>query len=417
MSTSVQPPMPAHAPAAPGIKVPPSFLWGTATSPHQVEGNNTGSDLWAIEVAPDSPMPQRSGDACDSYHRWREDLDIVRDLGLNSYRFGIEWARIEPAPGHISLAALAHYRRIIEGCLDRGLTPIVTLHHFTSPAWFRQAGGWTGPDGVRLFARYVRAVLPILDGVGWVCTINEPNMLAMVAARRLHDTPDLVAGALPPPDQRLADTLIEAHRAARTELATLSGVRSGWTVANQTFQALPGAEAITERWAWSREDQFLDAARDDDFVGVQAYTRVVIGLDGPQTLDPTARRTQTGWEFYPQALESAIRHTARHAQVPILVTENGIATASDAERQEYTEQALAGLGRTLADGIDVRGYLHWSLLDNYEWGSWAHTFGLVNVDRQTFGRTVKPSARWYGALARSGMLPATCPPEEPPWHS
>ncbi|MFB9317433.1 glycoside hydrolase family 1 protein [Cryptosporangium minutisporangium] len=387
------------------VPVSPSFLWGAATSPHQVEGNNTASDLWALENAPGSPLPDRSGDACDSYHRWREDLDLVCDLGLNAYRFGIEWARVEPVPGHLSRAALAHYRRMIEGCLERGLTPVVTLHHFTSPAWFRHGGGWTGPDGIQRFTDYVRAVRPILDGVPWVCTINEPNMLAMVAARLRHDAPDLVAGALPPPDQGLADALVAAHHAARAELADLDGTASGWTVANQTFQALPGAEAVTEEWAWSRENQFLDAARADDFIGVQAYTRVVIGPDGPVPTDPAARRTQTGWEFYPEALEYAVRHTAGRIPVPILVTENGIATADDGERREYTQRALAGLGRAVADGVDVRGYLHWSLLDNYEWGSWAHTFGLVAVDRQTFRRTVKPSAHWYSDVARSSRLP------------
>jgi beta-glucosidase len=397
-------PLPTAAPDPAGIAVAPTFLWGAATSAHQVEGNNVASDLWALEVMPQSPLPEPSGDACDSYHRWPEDLDIVQGLGLNAYRFSIEWARVEPAPGHISRAALAHYRRMIEGCLQRGLTPVVTLHHFTSPAWFRHAGGWTGGEGVKAFARYVRAVRSILDGVEWVCTINEPNMLAMVAGRLGGDR-DLVAGALPPPDQSLADSLIAAHHAARDELSGAGGLRTGWTVANQSFQALPGAEELAARWAWPREDQFLAAAEGDDFIGVQAYTRVVIGPEGPAGLDPCTRRTQTGWEFYPEALESAVRHTASRVNLPILVTENGIATGDDAERQEYVHRALAGLGRAVADGIDVRGYLYWSLLDNYEWGSWHARFGLVDVDRDTFRRTVKPSARWYGALARGGTLP------------
>jgi beta-glucosidase len=383
------------------------FLWGAATAPHQIEGNNTGSDVWALENAPGSIMPERSGDACDSYHRWREDMDIARDLGLNSYRFGVEWARIEPEPGRFSLAELAHYRRMVEGCAERGLTPVVTLHHFTSPKWFSAAGGWTGPDGADLFRRYVRQVRAILDGVPWVCTINEPNMLAMITSmRRGGERRENVAGAMPPPDQETAEALMAAHHTAREELSGLSGTRSGWTVANQNFQAVDGAEELAAEWAYTREDQFLDAAKDDDFVGVQAYTRVVIGPDGPVEPAPDARRTLTGWEFHPQALEGAVRHTAeRTGGVPVLVTENGIATADDDERIAYTREALAGLGRAVADGVDVRGYLHWSLLDNYEWGSWAPTFGLVAVDRKTFARTVKPSARWYGDLARTGRFP------------
>ncbi|CAL9554698.1 Beta-glucosidase A [Nocardiopsis dassonvillei] len=391
---------------------PEGFLWGAATAPHQVEGGNVASDIWALEHAPGSPLKELSGDACDSYHRWREDLDIVRDLGLNTYRFGVEWSRIEPAPGEFSAAALAHYRRMVEGCLERGLTPVVTLHHFTSPLWFSARGGWTGPQGVDLFRRYVRQVLPILDGVSWVCTVNEPNMVAMVSGLRRpsedrEERRELVAGAMPPPDVGVSRALVAAHRAAREELSALPGLRSGWTVANQNFQAVDGAEDLAREWAYSREDLFLDAAREDDFVGVQAYTRVVIGPEGPVEPAPDVRRTLTGWEFHPAALEGAIRHTAeRTGGIPILVTENGIATSSDEERIEYTRGALAGLGRALADGVDVRGYLHWSLLDNYEWGSWKPTFGLVAVDRQTFARTVKPSARWYGELARRGELPA-----------
>jgi beta-glucosidase len=386
---------------------PGEFLWGAATAAHQVEGNNTASDLWAFENAPDSFLPERSGDACDSYHRWPEDLDIVRDLGLNSYRFSIEWARVEPAPGHVSRAQLAHYRRVVEGCFERGLTPVVTLHHFTTPAWFRAAGGWTAAAAVTRFRDYVRAVLPILDGVEWVCTVNEPNMVAMMSAMvKRGERKENVAGAMPPPDQDVADALIAAHRAAREELAALPLVRSGWTVANQNFQALPGAEDLAADWAHSREDQFLDVAKDDDFIGVQAYTRVIIGPDGPVEPEADVRRTLTGWEFYPDALEGAVRHAARRVgpSVPILVTENGIATADDTERVDYTRAALTGLAGAIADGVDVRGYQHWSLLDNYEWGSWRPTFGLVSVDRETFARTVKPSARWYGEVARTGML-------------
>ncbi len=198
-------------------------------------------DLWALENAEGSPMRERSGDACDSYHRWHEDLDIVRDLGLYTYRFSIEWSRIEPARGHVSRAALDRYRRMIDGCLERGLTPMVTLHHFTSPLWFHQGGGWTGPESAELFAAYTRAVSPILDGVGWVCTINEPNMLAMVRAMRTQGHAESVAGALPAPEQSLVNALVTAHRAAREELSAVPGLWSGWTVANQNFQAVPGA--------------------------------------------------------------------------------------------------------------------------------------------------------------------------------
>jgi len=388
-------------------RFPPGFLWGASTSPHQTEGNNTASDLWAIENQPGSPMREPSGDACDSFHRWQEDLDLVAGLGLSAYRFGIEWARIEPAPGRVSLAMLWHYRRIITGCLDRSITPVVTLHHFTSPLWFRAAGGWTSPQAPELFGNYVRAVVPILDGVQWVCTINEPNMVAILhTALSGPPSAEMPAAGLPEPDTVVTAALARAHRAARHELSVISGVKTGWTVANQAVQPAGGAEDRADQWRQTREDQFLDVAAGDDFIGVQAYTRTVIGPRGPLPADTQTRRTLTGWEFYPPALEAAVRHTdSRLPGMPILVTENGVATSHDDERIEYTRDALAGLMCAIKDGIDVRGYLHWSLLDNYEWGSYQPTFGLVAVDRDTFTRTVKPSARWLGGVARANGLP------------
>ncbi len=388
-------------------RFPPGFLWGASTSAHQTEGNNTASDLWAIENQAGSPMPERSGDACDSLHRWPEDLDLVAELGLNAYRFGIEWARVEPAPGLISLAMLGHYHRMITGCLDRSITPVVTLHHFTSPLWFRSAGGWTSARAPELFGNYVRAMMPILDGVEWVCTINEPNMIAIMhTARNLRPSGGRPGAGLPEPDPQVTGVLTQAHRTARHVLSAISGLKTGWTVANQTVQAADGAQDRADQWRQTREDQFLDVAAGDDFIGVQAYTRTLIGPDGPLMPNGQTRRTLTGWEFYPAALEAAVRHTAsRLAGTPILVTENGIATRHDPERVEYTRDALAGLRCAINDGIDVRGYLHWSLLDNYEWGSYQPTFGLVEVDRDTFARTIKPSARWLGSVARANRLP------------
>jgi beta-glucosidase len=386
---------------------PRGFLWGASTSAHQIEGNNVGSDLWAVENRPDSPMPEPSGDASDSLHRWPEDLDVVAELGLTAYRFSVEWARIEPARGRFSAAMLAHYRRMIAGCLDRSITPVVTLHHFTCPAWFTALGGWASAAAPELFAAYTRAVLPILDGVEWVCTINEPNMVAMLHTALRGDQPvAAVAGRLPEPDPAVTSALGLAHQAAREVLGGRAGIRSGWSVANLNVQAAAGAQQQAEQWRRLREDQFMQAAEGDDFIGVQAYTRTIVGPDGPLPPGEQARRTLTGWEFYPAALGDAVRHAASVLPgVPILVTENGVATASDDERIEYTRGALAGLRRAMADGADVRGYLHWSLLDNYEWGSYRPTFGLAAVDRESFQRTIKPSGRWLGRVAATGSVP------------
>ena len=158
----------------------PGFLWGAASAPHQNEGNNTNSDMWALEQLPGSSFAEPSAGAVDFYHRWKEDIDLLKSLGFNAFRFGIEWARVEPSRGEFSTAELAHYRAIIDYCLAQGIEPVVTLHHFSSPLWFAKAGGWGSPEAVDRFGDYVNVVCDILDGVTWVATINEPNMFAVM---------------------------------------------------------------------------------------------------------------------------------------------------------------------------------------------------------------------------------------------
>lgn len=404
--------------AVPGFPLPEGFLMGAATSAHQVEGNNVTSDWWALENRPDTFVPEPSGDAADSWHRWPQDMDLLAELGFDAYRFSIEWARVEPERGRISRAALLHYRAMVRGALERGLRPVVSLHHFTSPRWFTERGGWGAADAAVLFADYARTVLPVLaEGVRYVATINEPNMIALMhtllrAARAggpgAGAEGAAVHGAHALPDAGVTEALVAAHHAARAVLKEADPtLQVGWTVANQVYQAQPGAEEVAAAHAHPREDVFLEAARADDWVGVQAYTRTLVGPEGPLPVPEGAETTLTGWEYYPAALGEAIRHTVSVTGpgVPVLVTENGIATTDDRRRVDYTAAALAGLAETLREGVDVRGYLHWSALDNYEWGSYTPTFGLIAVDPETFARTPKGSARWLGALARSRRLP------------
>ncbi|GAA3529347.1 family 1 glycosylhydrolase [Amycolatopsis ultiminotia] len=377
---------------------PPDFLWGVATGAHQTEGGNVASDWWYRDHLPDSPSAERCGDAVDSYHRWPEDLDLAAGAGFTDYRFGIEWSRIEPADGHLSTAAVAHYRRIVEGAWSRGLRPLVTLHHFTLPLWFAAGGGWLRPDATERFLRYVDALAPVLEGVGFVETINEPNIVAMFPKLAAG-----VAGGLPVPDDAIAEAMIAVHRATVDRLrANHPGLRVGWGISVQDYQAEPGAEAALEAYAEPRDQAFLRASADDDFVGVQTYTGGRLRADGTVVEVPDAERTQTGWEYTPAALGGAVRRVARVVPgVPIIVTENGLATDDDARRIAYTTGALESLRAAMDDGADVRGYFHWSLLDNWEWGHWGPTFGLVAVERTTFERKPKPSLAWLGSLAPS----------------
>ncbi|MFF7791287.1 family 1 glycosylhydrolase [Streptomyces sp. NPDC007991] len=398
-------------PTSDGLPFPDGFLWGASTAAHQIEGNNVNSDWWQLEQRGGSAtqsIAERSGDAADSYHRWPEDMDLLAGLGFTDYRFSIEWARIEPAEGHFSRAAIAHYRRMVEGALERGLRPMVTLQHFTVPRWFAERGGWTADGATALFERYVAATAPVIGtGVRHVCTINEPNIAAIFGAVQELGTEEPLLAGLPLPDKAIGDALIDAHHRARAAVKAISAdIQVGWTVANQVYQALPGADEVTAAYRHPREDVFLEAARGDDWIGVQSYTRTRIGPDGPLPAPDDAERTLNGWEYYPQALGHALRHTAKVVgDLPLIVTENGIATDDDSRRIDYTTGALQEVAAALEDGLDVRGYLHWSALDNYEWGSYKPTFGLIAVDPETFERTPKPSAAWLGGLGRTRVLP------------
>jgi beta-glucosidase len=382
---------------------PNGFLWGASTAAHQIEGNNTASDWWQrehgrIDGAP--PVEAPSGDAADSFHRYPDDMRLLRDAGLDTYRFSVEWARIEPEPRLISRASIDHYRRMVDTARDLGLTPMVTLHHFTNPAWFARDVGWSDPRSVDYFARYVSMLQPVLADVELVCTINEPNMLATIMADSNREFSGI---GIPPGDGEITEHLISAHQMA---LAIVRGwgKLGGWSIATQAFQPEPGFEDAADEWSRTREDVFLDAAAGDDWVGIQAYTRTRIGEGGPLPIPDGAETTLTGWEYYPPAIEVGIRRSWERNGTPVYVTENGIATGDDSRRIDYTRGALEGVERAIADGIDVRGYLHWSALDNYEWGSYRPTFGLIGWDPHTFERQPKPSLAWLGEVAKRNGL-------------
>ncbi|CAN5150939.1 family 1 glycosylhydrolase [soil metagenome] len=386
---------------------PEGFLWGAATAAHQIEGNNVNSNWWVHENEPGTTIVEPSGDAADSYHRYREDIRLLAELGLNSYRFSIEWARIEPERGMLSRASVDHYRRMVDACHEFGIEPIVTLMHFTVPRWFERDGFWRASDAADLFARYTELALPVVSsGVRYVCTINEPNIAAMLAGG--EDAANLVAYGLPRPDLGVADALLDSHRRSREVLSQVSGLQTGWTIATQAFEAAdePGAEEKKREIAYSAEDWYLENAAGDDFIGVQAYTRNIVGPEGIRPPADDVEKTLTGWEFFPPAAGIGVRAAWElSGHVPVMVTENGIATQDDSRRIEYTRGALEGLLGCIDDGVNLLGYQHWSALDNYEWASgFAPTFGLIAWDRETFARTPKPSARWLGEVAKRNSL-------------
>lgn len=383
------------------------FLWGAATSAHQVEGNNTANDWWALENSNTPVLIEPSGDAVDQLHRWPQDLDLLASLGLNSYRWSLEWSRIEPERGRLSRAYIDHYRRVVTGCLERGLTPLLTLHHVTVPAWFRRSGGWDQAEAVNLFARYVENVLPIInEGVQWVCTINEPNLQPLMTKLHTGDERALNVwhgGPMPETTDEEAERLIELHRAAREVVRGGSAARAGWSVAvSPPWGADARALELGREWFDAHEGRFLRAAAEDDYVGVQNYTRAKFDHSGPVKPGTEDRMTQI-WEYYPEALGDAVRVVKSYVgDTPIIVTENGLPTTNDDERIEFIKRALVSLHGAMAEGIDVRGYIHWSAFDNFEWAlGYKPRFGLIEVDPETFERRVKASARFFGEHARA----------------
>lgn len=417
-------PLPAIAEARRKRPAPPGFLWGAAISAYQSEGGNTNSDAWLMENLKPSMFRERSGDACDSYHRYAEDFAIAGGLGFNCYRLGVEWSRIEPSEGYFSEAELDHYARMLEACRARGLKPMVTLNHFTTPLWFAKRGGFEVADAPALFARYCRKVAERLGGLmHMTTTFNEANIrllvdlmpgfqqalpavkAAIAAAAKATDAPRFSRLAYADPGV-VTPIMQEAHRRAYEAIKDARpSLPVGVTLTTQDIQSAGDSDlvAVYQRKLYG---DWVDVARGHaDFFGVQTYTRFVVDETGVRAPPPGAELTLSGYEFYPQALANTIRWAHKAIGKPVYVTESGIATNDDARRVAFIDQALDGVRQCLDEGIPVHSYLYWSLLDNFEWTSgYGVPFGLVAVDRQTFKRTPRPSAAHLGRIARANLI-------------
>lgn len=422
--------MVSPTPAENSFRFPPGFLWGAATAAHQVEGANQWNDWWAFEQA--GRLPFKSGEACRHYELFERDFDLARAWGHNAHRFSIEWSRIEPQQGDWDRAALEHYREVIGALRRRGMEPLVTLHHFTNPAWFADAGGWLARRNVAQFARYVEFVAGQLgDQVRWWITINEPTVYAKNA---------FVSGNWPPCREgdwaaawRAVRNMGRAHRLAyeilhRHRPDALVGFAHSAPLVVPRQPARP-----LDRVAASLRDFVLNRMPFDlvsgawskrlDFVGLNYYCRTLVhwqargtaALFGRDWLedDQGAPRTfsDIGWEIYPAGLERQLARFARYS-VPVVVTENGVATTDEQRRLEFLGAHLRSLAQAVAAGIPVAGYCYWSLMDNYEWSQGtAPRFGLAATDFATQTRIPRPAARYFAEVCTSNALP-----EEPPAH-
>jgi beta-glucosidase len=394
---------------------PDGFLWGVASAGHQIEGDNVDSDTWFLENVSPTIFREPSGRAADGWNRWEEDLDLVAGLGLNSYRFSVEWARIEPTEGTFSQAALDHYEAVVDGCLARGLAPAVTFSHFTSPHWFAKRGAWLDSASADLFARYCAVVMDRFgDRIAIAVTFNEPDLPEMLS---WMDLPPFVAelerATLMAASEKAG---VERYRVANVMLREdFPGMRAGLTAAHRAGKAaikqrrpelavgltvaviddvaVPGGEVLRDRKRAEVYQHWLELAREDDFIGVQNYERAISGPDGEIHPPAGSVVNEQGTLVEPDSLRGAVEYVYSVAQVPVIVTEHGISTADDTVRAGFIEPALLGLESAIAHGVPVLGYFHWTLMDNFEWiFGYSRQLGLHTVDRITFERTPKPSA-------------------------
>lgn len=414
---------------------PTGFRWGTATSAHQVEGNNVHNDWWAWEQEPGRiKNGDRSGRACDWWEHAERDFDLAAGFHHNAHRLSIEWSRIQPAPDRWDDDAVDRYRQMLRGLRERGIEPMVTLMHFTLPLWFAEQGGWGQPRAPEIFARFVGRVVPALAEFAplW-CTLNEP--LAWVFMT-------YVTGSRPPGRRSVRGALVAATHLARAHAAAYRVIHQIQPQAQVGFANYfrlfdpEDTRSRLDRLVAGRQDRLLnwafvdavtsgrvsafpwwvdlpEAAGTLDFLGVNYYTRELVAFDyfrphhlfGRNFHAKDALMSDAGYgEIYPEGLYRVLRRAHRYGR-PIYVTENGLPDADDDQRPRFILSHLQQVWRALREGIPVNGYYHWSLIDNFEWADgWSLKFGLIEVDPATQRRTPRPSAHLYAQIAAEGRI-------------
>jgi beta-glucosidase len=415
------------------LTFPDGFYWGCATSSHQVEGNNRNNQWWAWEQEGGNILDgTTSGLACDHYNRFEEDFALAEELGQNAHRLSIEWSRIEPEEGRWDEKEVEHYRQVVDSLQRHGLTPFVTLHHFTNPVWFEELGGWTSPRAPDLIARYAGYMAKQLgDAVPFWLTINEPSVvpaacylagvhppakrdmaLAMAAARHILIAHGKMYGAirenaphnpqigpvLNMTDAQAASDSDEDRAAAQLMDAYWNGM---WLEGIKNGVVGPPAGGVEEvpglKGSW-------------DIIGLNYYSRTVVRAGRPpmglEQVEPPAgaERSTMGWEVYPEGFYRVQMRLKPYGK-PVYITENGIGTDEDEQRQRYVVRHLQQTHRAMSEGLDVRSYLHWSFQDNFEWAEgFRQKFGLIAMEEGTRNRLPRPSAYMFRDIARANAV-------------
>lgn len=410
----------------PTLRFPKKFLWGAATSAHQVEGGTHNQwSVWELENAKSlaaqseyhfedldswqeikseakDPNNYVSGKATDHYHRYKEDFALLQKMNMNAFRFSIEWSRVEPQEGTWNVEAIEHYKAYVADLKQRNIEPVVTLFHYTLPVWFSALGGFEKRKNIKYFVRFAEKILRELGtNVRYVITVNEPEVYAYESYMLGYRPPGATSRLQ---CKRVLNNLAHAHNQAA---ATIHGINRRYrvSVAKNSPYVYAGDNALLSRkyadfLQFVRDDYFLrKVAKHCDFLGINYYfsDRVY----GYRVHNPDERVSDLGWDMSPANIQQALERLHEKYGLPIFITENGLADRSDENRQWWITQTLLGMQKAMDNGVQLEGYLHWSLLDNFEWdkGKWPR-FGLAAVDYPTLDRTLRPSALWFGKVIK-----------------
>lgn len=404
------------------LEFPEGFLWGAATSAHQVEGNNISSDWWEWEQKT-QPEQKRSGQACDQYNRYEEDFNLINKLGHNAHRLSLEWSRIEPEEGIFNQEAIDHYKAELKSLKDRGLTVMLTLNHFTLPLWLAKKGGWENWRAPHYFEKFVKKIVPeIKDYVDLWITINEPGLYAWMAYLGGDE-----AGEFPPAKKSNLAAIkanwnfIRAHKKAYNAIHKIDlNARVGMSQNVQSFTAYH-KHSIREQLGVVISDLianhlfYIFTKGSHDFLGINYYFHRRFGHEGgilPKPEDVTAYTkkyaktndvSDTGWEIFPEGIFNVLTDMAD--DLPIYITECGIAATNDDRRIRFLMQYLQEVYKAIEAGVKVKGFFYWSLIDNFEWHrGFEPKFGLVEVDYKTQERKIKPSALVYADIIKNNGI-------------
>ncbi len=398
------------------IEFPENFLWGTSTSAYQIEGGNK-NDWSEWEVSPKriahlkkknkNPENYVCGESCHSYFKYEEDFDLAKSLNTNAIRIGFEWSRIIPKKDLIDVKAIRHYKKVLDSAHARGLKTVVTLWHWTNPIWFTEEGGWVNKKSVDYFLHYVDLIIQELGGsVDYWVTLNEPMV---------HVANGYISGKFPPNKKlhllkanKVLNNLAEAHQ------KSYEMIHKHFPKAEVSITALLNNFEQAHKWCFVEKiytkifhylwnEQFLNKIKNHmDYIGLDYYFHDRIVFYPPFKKNKNKKTTDLDWEIYPQGIYNVLKFLKQYNK-PIIIMENGLADKEDKYREQFIKDHLFFIYKAMQEGTNIKGYFHWSLLDNFEWAEgWNPKFGLFEVDRKTFERKARPSASVYTKICEEG---------------